>query len=61
MIDKLKAVLYTQNNGRITNKEYQELNRVSDRTALRDIDKLLEQKILKRIGFNKGSYYELVN
>jgi ATP-dependent DNA helicase RecG len=58
---QIKAVLYTQNNGRITNKEYQELNRVSDRTALRDIDKLLEQKILKRIGFNKGSYYELVN
>jgi ATP-dependent DNA helicase RecG len=49
-----KIVLY-----KITNKEYQELNDTTDRTALRDIEILLELDLFKKIGEKKGTYYEI--
>jgi len=56
---QVKAVLYVKKKGRITNKEYQEINNTTDRTALRDLETLIELNIIKRIGEKKGAYYEL--
>lgn len=56
---QVKAVLFAKEKGRTTNKEYQEINQTTDRTALRDIELLMELDILKRIGEKKGAYYEL--
>ena len=59
---QIKAVLYVKENGKITNKEYQEINTgITDRTALRDLEILIEKGILKRIGDKKATYYELIN
>ncbi len=58
---QVKAVLYVKTKGRITNKEYQEINNTTDRTALRDLETLIELNIIKRIGIKKGSYYELAS
>ena len=59
---QIKAVLYVKEHGKITNKEYQEINTgITDRTALRDLEILIEKGILKRIGEKKAAYYELTN
>lgn len=58
---QVKAVLYVKEKGRITNREYININNhISDRTALRDLDYLVSIEILKRIGNNKASYYEFI-
>jgi len=57
---QLKAVEYVKEKGKITNKEYQELNDTTDRTALRDIETLITLGVLRRLGEKKGAYYELV-
>ncbi len=58
---QLKAFEYVKEKGKITNKEYQQLNNTIDRTALRDLEALVELSIFKRVGEKKGAYYELVN
>jgi ATP-dependent DNA helicase RecG len=58
---QVKAVLYVKEKGRITNKEYQEINNTTDRTALRDLEILIQLNIIKRIGEKKGAYYELAS
>ena len=58
---QIKAVLYTKERGKITNKEYQALNDTTDRTALRDIEKLIAINIFKKQGKKKGSFYEIKN
>lgn len=60
-VRQVKAVLYVKEKGRITNKEYQEINNTTDRTALRDIETLIQLNIIKRIGEKKGAYYELAS
>ncbi len=56
----VKAVLYVKERGRITNKEYQEINNVSDRTATNDLKELVEVfSLLKMSGAGAGTYYEL--
>lgn len=56
---QVKAVLYLKTKGRLTNKEYQEINNTTDRTALRDLETLVDLNIIKRLGEKKGAYYEL--
>jgi len=56
---QIKAVAFVKENGRITNNEYQNLNDVSERTALRDLDELTSKSILKKQGEKKGTFYEL--
>jgi ATP-dependent DNA helicase RecG len=56
---QIKAVLYVRENGKITNKEYQELNSTIDRTALRDIEELMNKEIFKREGDGKNTYYRI--
>jgi len=60
-VRQVKAVLYVKEKGRITNKEYQEINNITDRTALRDLETLIQLNIIKRIGEKKGAYYELAS
>ncbi len=55
-----KAILFIREKHSISNSEYIELCSVSDRTALRDLDDLVEKGILQRIGEKKGSKYQLV-
>ncbi|MCB0536916.1 MAG: hypothetical protein KDE33_05240 [Bacteroidetes bacterium] len=57
---QLKAVEYVKEKGKITNKEYQELNNTIDRTALRYLKNLITLGIFKRVGEKQGAYYELV-
>lgn len=57
---QIKAVLYVKKQGRITNKEYQEINSVAKPTATRDLSELTDTyKMLKNSGFGAGSIYEL--
>lgn len=44
---QLKAVEFVKEKGRITNKEYQSLNSISERTASRELSELTEKLILK--------------
>ena len=45
---QVKAVRYVKEHGTITNKEYRELEGVTDRTALRDLKELCDRKIFKK-------------
>ncbi len=58
---QVKAVEYVEKKGSITNKEYQEINNVSRRTATRDLGDLVHKRMLKRVGIGKrGLTYNLV-
>ena len=57
---QIKAVLYTKENGKITNGEYQAINETSNRTASRDLTELVEKDILESSGSKgAGSFYSL--
>ena len=57
---QVKAVLFVKEKGRITNKEYQELNEVARITATRDLSVLVKNGILKSSeSKGAGSFYEL--
>ncbi|USS41049.1 helix-turn-helix domain-containing protein [Thermococcus aggregans] len=51
---QIKAVLYVKEKGSITNKEYQELFKVSRQTATRDLSELVKLGIFERV--EKGRY-----
>jgi len=52
------AILFVKQNGSITNKQYQEIGKVTDRTALRDIKELIWKKVFHRIGTTgRGTHY----
>ena len=57
---QIKAVMYVKENGRITNKEYQELNNIKKRQTSEDLAVLENKGILEKIGTTgKGTYYIL--
>jgi ATP-dependent DNA helicase RecG len=56
---KIKAVLYVKENGKITNGEYQEINEISERTASRDLEELMNKEIFTREGGGKNTYYRI--
>lgn len=56
---QVKAVQYVKEKGKITNRKYQEINEISDRTSSRDLENLVARGVLKRIGDKKSSYYEI--
>lgn len=57
---QVRAVQYVKENGRITNKEYQDLFDVSRATATRDLSELILNKVLKSSEIKgSGSYYEI--
>ena len=47
---QIEAVGYVKEKGRITNKEYREMFRITDRTALSDLSGLCTNKVFERIG-----------
>jgi ATP-dependent DNA helicase RecG len=48
--------------GKITNKEYIEINSVARPTATRDLAELVEKyRILANIGKGAGSYYKIID
>lgn len=54
-----KAIDYVKENGSISNHQYQTLNSVSDRTSLRDLEKLTQLEIFVKEGKNKKTLYRL--
>jgi ATP-dependent DNA helicase RecG len=55
-----KAVIYIKEKGKITNKEYQELNNIKKRQTSEDFAVLEDKGILEKIGTTgKGTYYIL--
>jgi len=55
-----RAVTYLKVHGRITNKEYQQLTGMTDRTVLREFKELLAKGILEKIGeTGRGTHYVL--
>ena len=59
---QIKAVMYVKEKGKITNKEYQAINKVSRQTATNDLNELTNIfKLLINNGYGAGSYFEMVN
>ena len=57
---QVKAMMYVKAKGRITNKEYQELNSCSRNTATNDLKDLVMRGIFKESGKKGvGFYYEI--
>jgi len=57
---QVKAVLILKEKGKITNKEYQEINETTERTASRDLSNLVEKGIIKSSGIKgAGAFYTL--
>ncbi len=57
---QLKAVNFVKEKGKITNKEYQELNATTERTASRDLSDLVQKQIIKSSGIKgAGAIYTL--
>ncbi len=54
---QLRGLLYLAENSTITNSEYKELFDITDRTALRDLNGLVQNQIIKKAGVKKGTYY----
>lgn len=57
---QIKAVMYVKEKGKITNKEYQEINNCSRNTASNNLRQLVKNHILKESGVKgAGSYYDI--
>ncbi|MBX3162992.1 MAG: hypothetical protein KF900_00810 [Bacteroidetes bacterium] len=57
---QVKAVLYVKEKGKITNKEYQVLNDISNRTATNELTELVTNfAVLKVSGAGAGTFYHL--
>ena len=56
---QIKAVQHVKENGQISNKQYRELSNLSDVAALKDIQELVEKKILIKRGRGPGTHYVL--
>ena len=57
---QIKAVSFVKENGKITNKQYQDINNVAKPTAARDLTELIEKyKIFNITGQGKATSYQL--
>ncbi len=56
---QIMAIAHIKKNGKINNNEYKEFANVTERTILRDINELIEYKLIKKHGMTKGAYYTL--
>jgi ATP-dependent DNA helicase RecG len=57
---QVKAVLFVKEHGKITNKEYQEVNGIGKSVTIDELRSLVDKHILVRIGeTGRGIYYEL--
>ncbi len=51
---QMRALLYVKERGKISNREYQNLNSTSRQTATRDLSNLVERQILIPLGEERG-------
>ncbi len=58
-VRQVKAVIYVKENGKITNKEYRDLNNISDEGARIDLNGLIEKKIFIAEGSGRSAHYLL--
>jgi ATP-dependent DNA helicase RecG len=58
---QIKAVLIVKENGYITNRQYQKEFEVTDRTALRDLNELVQRELLYTSGTTRDRRYHLKN
>ncbi len=56
---QVKAILFLKEKSKITNKDYQTICDTSERTALRDLDELVNKNLIEKVGDKKGTYYVL--
>lgn len=56
---QIRAVFYVKEKGSITNKEYQKLNNVSNKTAYFDLNDLISKNVFKTQGKGKSVVYTL--
>lgn len=56
---QIKAVMYVKEKGKITNKEYRELNNVSNKTAYLELSEVVEKGILVLEGSGRQAKYAL--
>ncbi len=54
-----RAVNYLRKYGRMKNDDYQRINKVSHRTAVRDLDSMVVMGAISAKGTKKGRYYEM--
>jgi ATP-dependent DNA helicase RecG len=57
---QIKAVMYVKGKGKITNKEYQELNEVSNKTAYLELAGLVEKGVFTIEGMGKKTFYKVM-
>jgi len=53
-------VQYVKEKGKITNKEYQEINSIAKPSATRDLSELVTKGIFVNKGKGAGSFYEII-
>jgi len=58
---QIKAVMYVKKEGKITNKEYQTMFRVSKPTATRDLSGLVKKQIFNMVGSGKRNIHYVLN
>jgi ATP-dependent DNA helicase RecG len=56
---QIKAIQYLKENQKLTNSIYQKISETSERTALRDLENLVELKVLTKSGEKKSTFYTL--
>ena len=57
---QVKAVMYAKKNGKITNREYRQINNVSDEGARIDLNIMIKKDILVQKGKGRSVHYVLV-
>lgn len=57
---QVKGVSIVKRGGKLTNKIYREAFRISDRTALRDLNELIDKGVLERIGKTGHQTYYII-
>jgi len=57
---QIKAVIYVKEKGSVTNKEYRELTGLSDEGARKDLNDIIDKKVLKAKGSGRSVSYVLV-
>ena len=56
-----RAIEYIQEHGRITNREYRELGKVSHEIAYRELSELITKGLIEKRGAGRGTHYMLVD
>ncbi|MGA9352024.1 MAG: hypothetical protein WBW48_24940 [Anaerolineae bacterium] len=56
-----RAIECVQEHGRITNREYRELGKVSHEIAYRELSELITKGLIEKRGAGRGTHYTLVD